>query len=122
MHNHGLLIPAVSVTTFLGVAVALAGPIELARHSYQDKTEVVHEVESIVDHAWDIYHQAALGGTIASPALQAEIEQHLHEARTLLSQAQEAVDRGDNGLVERLAGQVKIHTTHAVEGSKEQKQ
>ena len=80
------------------------------------------EAEYLVDHAWEVYHKAALGGTIASPSLQADIEHHLHEARTLVAQAQEAAERGDMGLVEPLAGQVKIHTTQAVEGSKEQKQ
>jgi hypothetical protein len=103
------------------VAVALASAVDPARRAYPDKEKMVHEAESTVDHAWEVYHKAALAGTIASPALQAEIEQHLHEARTLLPQAQEAADRGDNGLVERLVGRVKIHTTHAVEGSKEQK-
>ncbi len=58
---------------------------------------------------------------MASPALQAEIEQHLHEARTLITQAQEAAERGDKRQVQRLVGQVKIHTTQAIEGSKEQK-
>jgi hypothetical protein len=58
---------------------------------------------------------------VASPALQADIEEHLHEARTLVTQAHEAAERGDNSEVKRLVGQVKIHTTQAIEGSKEQK-
>jgi alpha-ketoglutarate-dependent taurine dioxygenase len=68
-----------------------------------------------------VYHRAALGGTVASPALQAEIEQHLHEARTLVTRAQEAAERGDRRQVDRLVGQVNIHTTKAIEGSKERK-
>ena len=83
--------------------------------------EAVHEAEHSVDHAWEVYHRAALGGTVASPALQAEIEQHLHEARTLVTQAQEAAERGDKRQVERLVGQINIHTSQAIEGSKEQK-
>ncbi|TKB62043.1 MAG: hypothetical protein E8D48_08485 [Nitrospira sp.] len=74
-----------------------------------------------MDHAWEIYHRAALGGTVASPALQAEIEQHLHEARTLVTQAQEAADRGEDRQVEDLVKQVRLHTTQAIKGSKEQK-
>ncbi len=55
------------------------------------------------------------------PALQADIEQHLHEARTLITQAQEAAERGNERQVQLLVSQVKDHTTKAIEGSKEQK-
>lgn len=82
---------------------------------------MVHEAEHSVDHAWEVYHRAALGGTVASPDLQAQIEQHLHEARTLVTQAQEAADRGDTRKVERLVGEIKLHTAQAIAGSKEQK-
>jgi hypothetical protein len=81
----------------------------------------VYEAEHEVDHAWEVYHRAALGGTVASPKLQAEIEEHLHQARTLITQAQEAADHGDTSLVASLVKQVRIHTTHAIEGSKEPK-
>jgi hypothetical protein len=81
----------------------------------------VHEAEHDVDQAWEVYHRAALGGTVASPALQADIERHLHEARTLVTQAQEAAERGDKRQVDRLVGEIKIHTIKAIEGSKEQK-
>jgi hypothetical protein len=105
----------------LGAPSLHAGPIDSAGHAYQDKAKLVHEANHEVDHAWEIYHRAALGGTVASPALQAEIEQHLHEARTLVTQAQEAVDRGDERKVEELVKQVRLHTTQAIKGSKEQK-
>jgi len=91
-------------------------------HPYQDSMGEVHYAEHDVDQAWEVYHRAALGGTVASPKLQAEIEEHLHQARTLITQAHEAADKGDSGLVERLIKQVRIHTTHAIEGSKESKQ
>lgn len=110
-----------SLIVALGVAAAMAGPLDPARHPHPDSAKAVHEAEHDVDHAWEIYHRAALGGTVASPALQADIEEHLHEARTLVTQAQEAAELGDKRQVERLVGQVKIHTTHAIEGSKEQK-
>ena len=75
-----------------------------------------------MDHAWEIYHRAALGGTVASPALQAEIKEHLHEARTLITQALEAAQQGDNRQAESLVKQVRVHTAQAIEGSKEQNQ
>jgi hypothetical protein len=58
---------------------------------------------------------------VASPALQADIEQHLHEARILVTQAHEAAERGDERQLEDLLKQVRLHTTRAIEGSKEQK-
>ena len=112
---------AVFISLMLGVSIVQAGPFDPSRHPHPENAQAVHEAEHAVDHAWEVYHRAALGGTVASPALRAEIEQHLHEARTLVSQAQEAADRGDQKQVERLVGEIKIHTSHAIEGSKEQK-
>ncbi|GMV52077.1 MAG: hypothetical protein UZ03_NOB001001026 [Nitrospira sp. OLB3] len=105
----------------VSTAVTQAGPIDISRHPHPDALQMVHEAEHSVDHAWEVYHRAALGGTIASPALQAQIEQHLHEARTLVPQAQEAADRGEIQQVDRLVGEIKVHTAQAIEGSKEQK-
>ncbi len=105
----------------LGASSLYAGPIDSPGHAHQDKAQLVHEANHEVDHAWEVYHQAALGGTVASPALQAEIEQHLHEARTLVTQAHEAAERGDDRQVEELCKQVRLHTTQAIEGSKERK-
>jgi len=99
-----------------------AGSLEPTDRPHPESLRVVHGVEHEVDHAWEVYHRAALGGTVASPKLQAEIEEHLHQARTLISQVQEAADQGDKRRVEALVKQVHIHTTHAIEGSKESKQ
>ena len=109
------------VSSLVLAAAALAGPLDQTHHPHPDSAKAVHDAEHDVDHAWEVYHRAALGGTVASPALQAEIEEHLHEARTLVTQAQEAAERGDASQVQRLVSQVKLHTTHAIEGSKEHK-
>ena len=108
-------------SVLLGATAVLAGPIDPAHYPHPENAKAVHEAEHAVDRAWEVYHRAALGGTVASPSLQAEIEEHLHEARTLVTQAQEAAVRGDKRQVERLVGQIKIHTSQAIEGSKEQK-
>lgn len=121
MKKDKTLLLGIAVSAVFGAAMALAGPIDPAGHPHPEDAKAVHEAEHSVDHAWEVYHRAALGGTVASPALQAEIEQHLHEARTLITQAQEAAERGDKQEVNRLVGQVKIHTTQAIQGSKEQK-
>ena len=119
---HGkVLLPGMVLLALLGASPLHADPIDTARHPEPDKAQTVHEAEHSVDQAWEIYHRAALGGTVASPTLQADIEQHLHEARTLIIRAQEAAEQGDERQVQRLVTQVKVHTAKAIEGSKEQK-
>ena len=120
--KHGTaLVLAVSVCAILAPCPVTAGPIDQARHAFPEQASAVHEAEHHVDHAWEVYHRAALGGTVASPALQADIEQHLHEARTLVTKAQEAAERGEKRKVNRLVAKIKIHTSQAIKGSKEQK-
>lgn len=121
MRHVKMLLSGIVLIALLGASPLQADPIDPARHPQPDMAQMVHEAEHDVDQAWEVYHRAALGGTVASPALQADIEQHLHEARTLITQAQEATERGDERQVQRLVSQVKIHTTRAIEGSKEQK-
>ena len=108
-------------STLLGITAVSAGPMDPGRPTHPKPARTVHEAEHTVDYAWEVYHRAALGGTVASPTLQAEIEQHLHEARTLISEAQKAAELGDKRQVQRLVSQINIHTSHAIEGSKEQK-
>ena len=116
-----ILLSGIVLVALIVASPLQAGPIDPALHPHKEKLQMVHDAEHDVDQAWEVYHRAALGGTVASPALQAEIEQHLHEARTLVAQAQEAAERGDERQVQRLVNQVKVHTTKAIEGSKEQK-
>ena len=116
-----LLLSVIFLIGLLEASSLQAGPLEPAEHPHQASVRAVHEAEHEVDHAWEVYHRAALGGTVASPALQADIEEHLHEARTLITQALEAAQRGDEHQVEQLVRQVRVHTTHAIEGSQEQK-
>ncbi|MDX2253183.1 MAG: hypothetical protein NW202_12930 [Nitrospira sp.] len=121
MIHQKVLYQGIVLIALLGASSLYAGPIDSPGHAHQDKAQLVHDANHEVDHAWEVYHRAALGGTVASPALQADIEQHLHEARTLVTQAQEAADRGDEREVEELVKQVRLHTTQAIKGSKEQK-
>jgi hypothetical protein len=121
MRHERSFLSGILLISLLGSLPVIAGPIDTGGHPHPDKIQLVHEAEHDVDQAWEVYHRAALGGTVASPALQAEIEEHLHEARTLVSQALEAAEQKDNGQVEHLVRQVRIHTTKAIEGSKEHK-
>ena len=121
MKRYLTLFLGIASGVIMGAAAVQAGTLEPADRPYQERLKAVHDAEHEVDHAWEVYHRAALGGTVASPKLQAEIEEHLHQARTLITQAQEAADQGDKHHVEDLIKQVHTHTTHAIEGSKESK-
>ena len=121
MKHGATFILAMSFTAILTPFPVRSGPIDPVGHPYPQQARAVHEAEHDVDHAWELYHRAALGGTVASPALQADIEQHLHEARTLVTKAQEAAERGEKGRVHRLVAEIKSHTAQAIKESKEQK-
>ena len=121
MIHDKILLSGLVLIALLGASPLQAGSIDPARTPHPERVQAVHEAEHDVDHAWEVYHRAALGGTVASPALQADIEEHLHEARILITQAQEAAAQGDSREVKRLVSQVKAHTAKAIEGSKEQK-
>jgi len=121
MRQTTILISGLFLVSILGASMVIAGPLEPAAGPYPPTLRVIHEAAHDVDHAWEIYHRAALGGTVASPALQAAIEEHLHEARTLITQALEVAELGDDRQVGRLIQQVRVHTTQAIEGSKESK-
>jgi len=122
MTPYTVFVLGITFSTLLMATGIQAGPLEPADRPHQESLKAVHEAEHEVDHAWEVYHRAALGGTVATPKLQAEIEEHLHQARMLITQAQEAADQGNQRHVEDLIKQVHIHTTHAIDGSKEPKQ
>lgn len=121
MKNYARLFLGIVFMAHIGAATVQAGALEPTDRTHKESVRAVHEAAHEVNQAWEVYHRAALGGTLASPALQADIEEHLHEARTLIMLALEAVQRGDDRQAERLVEQVRVHTTHAIEDSKEQK-
>jgi hypothetical protein len=121
MRPYTLSLLGISLSSLLMATGINAGPLEPADRPHHESVKAVHDAEHEVDQAWEVYHRAALGGTVASPKLQAEIEEHLHQARTLITQAHEAADHGEKRQVEALIKQVHIHTAHAIEGSKESK-
>jgi hypothetical protein len=105
----------------LGTFPAKAGPLDFKGDANRGTLQSIHEAEQAVDRAWETYHRAALGGTLASPNLQTEIELHLHEARTLLPRAQEAAEQPNHEQVYDLLREIHLHTQQATEGSMEHK-
>jgi hypothetical protein len=101
---------------------ASADPILRPDHGHDAEImQAVHKAQHEVDRAWEVFHKAALGGTLASPAVQAEVEQALHESRGLLVKAREAADRNDWTTLQPLLDRIHTLTKRAITESQEQK-
>lgn len=121
MTHYAVFVLIIAVSVLFLATHLLAGPLERVDHPHQDSINDVHEAEHDVDYAWEVYHRAALGGTVASPSIQADIEGHLHEARTLITVAQEAAAQGDTFHVDQMIKNIRWHTARAIESSKDRK-
>jgi hypothetical protein len=86
-----------------------------------EAVQALHKAQHEVDRAWEAFHKAALGGTLASPAVQADIELALHDSRSLLVKAREAADRGDQASLQTVLNRIDELTKRAIEESQEQK-
>jgi len=74
-----------------------------------------------VEQAWETYHDAALGGTLASPAIQTELEMNLHRSRALLAEAYDAEDKGDMKTVKKIIREIMTIKQKVVNESQERK-
>ena len=90
-------------------------------HPQNPVRESLYRAEQNVDEAWEAFHQAALGGTLASPAVQRKIEQALQESRGLLVDARRATEENDNRTVSALTARIAEISTHIKEKSRRQK-
>lgn len=84
--------------------------------------QLIRNAAQSVDSAWEEFHQAAIGGTLASPAVQTKIETQLHEARALLMEARKAARRGDHQSVKEITTRLFYLSNEIVEASRERKQ
>tara|TARA_B110000014_G_C19799733_1_gene415373 strand:+ start:142 stop:522 length:381 start_codon:yes stop_codon:yes gene_type:complete len=74
-----------------------------------------------VEQAWETYHDAALGGTLASPEIQTKLEMNLHKSRALLAEAYDAEDRGDIKTVDKMIVEIMQIKNEVITESREQK-
>ncbi len=81
-----------------------------------DSTRRVHLSSRAVEDAWEEFHSSAIGGTLASPMIQTQIEQQLHEARGLLMKARKAKRKGDYNSVLSITDRV-IHLSQTIVAS-----
>lgn len=82
---------------------------------------LIHEAAQAADHAWEEFHRAAIGGTLASPALQVAIENQLHDVRALLMEARKADRAQQFDSVKILTEKIFIITQNIVQASQERK-
>jgi len=90
-------------------------------HPRSPMEESLYQADKNVDEAWEAFHQAALGGTLVSPAVQTQIEQALHESRLLLVNARAAARDHDEHLVSLLTARIKEISTEIKEKSRRPK-
>ena len=101
---------------------AWAGPAGPHFHPQNPIQESLYQADKNVNEAWETFHQAALGGTLASPAIQTKIEQALHESRLLLVDAREAARSSNNRVVFALMARIGEIAKEIKEHSQRRKQ
>ena len=102
---------------FLSIPVSGFGE-NIKKENIANKTA---EARLAVERAWETYHHGALGGTLASPAIQTELEMNLHKSRALLAEAYDAEDRGDMKAADKLIHQIMQITHRVITKSQEPK-
>jgi precorrin-6B methylase 2 len=84
--------------------------------------DLIYQASQATEQAWEEFHAAAIGGTLASPEVQSRIERLLHEARALLMEARKAERDNQFHSVETLTQKIQQITQNIVQASREKKQ
>jgi precorrin-6B methylase 2 len=82
---------------------------------------MIREAAMAADRAWEEFHAAAIGGTLASPDLQATIEVHLHEMRKLLMEARQAERNQQHESARQMTREILHITNTIIQASRERK-
>ena len=90
--------------------------------SQDEATQLIREAAHSTEEAWEVFHAAAIEGTLASPVIQVTIEGQLHEARGLLMQARIAKRNQDYQAVKDITQQIQEITQNIIQASRERKQ
>lgn len=95
----------------LAVALGHFGPAYAQDHATAGP---IQEARAAVSHAWEVYHRAALSGTLQSPALQLSIEKDLRAARALLAEADTANTSSTVGVSPEWLSRIRDLTDHII--------
>lgn len=104
-----------------GAGPELAGHAGSHFHPRSPMQESLYLAGKNVDEAWEAFHRAALGGTLASPVIQTQIEQDLHVSRLLLGDARKAAWNNDTRAVSSLTARIGEISTRIKEQIRRQK-
>lgn len=118
---YGLTLTFMAWSIGSGTNPVWAGHAGAHLHPRSAIQESLYRADKNVDEAWEAFHQAALGGTLASPAIQTQIEQALHESRLLLVNARTAARDNDESVVSLLTARIEEISTEIKEKSRRQK-
>jgi|GEM_PF-822754 len=88
----------------------------------EEARNLIYQSAQATEQAWEEFHAAAIGGTLASPAVQSSIERQLHEARALLMEARQADRAKQFDSVKSLTQRILEITQNIVQASREKKQ
>ena len=105
----------------LGIDPVWAGHAGPHFHPRGPMQESLYLADKNVNEAWEAFHRAALGGTLASPAIQTQIERDLHASRLLLVDARKAARDNDTRAVSSLTARIGEISTRIKEKSRRQK-
>ncbi len=119
---YGLALIFMAWSIIWGTGPVRAGHAGRHFHPQSPIQESLYRADKNVDEAWEAFHQAALGGTLASPAVQTQIEQALHASRLLLVDARKAARENDERVVSLLTARIEKISTQIKEESRRQKQ
>ncbi len=89
--------------------------------SHAGSLKSIQVAQKRVDHAWEVYHTAALSGTLASPEIQMRIEKDLHLARTRLVEARDAKEAKQKQMLREKLDEIESITERVIMDSQEQK-
>ena len=118
---YGLTLTFMAWSISLGIDPVWAGHAGPHFHPQTPIQASLYRADKNVDEAWEAFHQAALGGTLASPAVQTQVEQDLHESRLLLVDARKAARDNDTRAVSALTARIGEISTRIKEKSRRQK-
>jgi len=84
-----------------------AEPVRATQETLHEAHQLILDAGQAMDAAWDAFHQAALGGTLASPQIQTSAEQDLMQGRALLRKARKAQHEGNIDVVRSITEQIQ---------------
>ncbi len=118
---YGLTLIFMAWSISLGIDPVWANHAGTHFHPRSPVQESLYLADKNLNEAWEAFHRAALGGTLASPAVQTQIEQDLHTSRLLLADARKAARDNDARAVSSLTARIGEISTRIKEKSRRQK-